>query len=49
MFRNCKVRGIWAIALGIGILLTQVLPAKVMIFLAGISLIVLGLTWMKRF
>lgn len=47
MFRNGKLKGICAIALGIGILLAQVLPIGVIVFLAALSLIVLGLTWLK--
>lgn len=49
MFRNCRTRGICAISLGVGILLALVLPVGVIIFCAGVSLIVLGCTWIKRF
>ncbi len=48
MFRKGKMKGVCAIALGIGILLVQVLPVQVLIFLASVSLIVLGLTWLKH-
>lgn len=48
MLHRRSTRGICAISLGAGILLAQVLPVHVIIFCAGISLIVLGCTWMKR-
>ncbi len=49
LFRNCRTRGMFVMALGVGILLALVLPVSVIIFCAGISLIILGCTWMKRF
>ena len=48
MFRNYRMRGICAVSLGTGILLALVLAVGVIIFRAGVSLIVLGCTWMKR-
>ncbi len=49
MFRNCRTRGLCAIALGIGILLALVLPVNFIIFVTGLTLIFLGITWMKRY
>ncbi len=40
--------GLCAICLGIGILLSMVLPTGFIIFVGAIALIVLGATWMRR-
>lgn len=48
LFRNYRLRGVCAVSLGVGILLALVLPVGVIIFCAGITLIILGFTWMKR-
>lgn len=48
MFRNCKPKGLCAISLGIGILLSMVLPTGVIIFVGAVALIILGVTWMRK-
>lgn len=48
MFRHCKPGGMGAICLGIGILLSMVLPTGVIIFVGAVALIVLGVTWMRK-
>lgn len=47
--RNCKLRGACVASIGIGILLALVLPVGVIIFVAGLTLICLGITWMRKF
>ena len=47
MLHRRSTRGIWAISLGVSLLLAQVLPVHVMIFFTGVTLIVLGWSWMK--
>lgn len=47
--RNCKKRGLCAISIGVGILLAMVLPISVIIFVSALALILLGLTWMRRY
>lgn len=48
MFRHCKPGGLCAISLGIGILLSMVLPTGFIIFVGAVALIVLGCTWMRK-
>lgn len=46
--RHCKPKGLCAISLGVGILLSMVLPTCVIIFVGAGALIVLGLNWMRK-
>ena len=46
--RNCRERGLCAIFLGVGIILAKVLPLGVIVFVSALTLILLGLTWMRR-
>ncbi len=48
MCRRKKPWGVCAISLGIGILLSMVLPTGFIIFVGAIALIVLGITWLHR-
>ena len=52
MLRRCgpggRPGGLCAIFLGIGILLSMVLPTGVIIFVGAVALIVLGVTWMRK-
>ena len=43
---NCKNRGLCMISLGVGILLSMVLPVGVIIFVSALALIALGITWL---
>jgi uncharacterized membrane protein len=45
--RRGKQAGMCLITLGVGVLLALVLPVGVLIFLSGVALIVLGITWIK--
>jgi hypothetical protein len=46
--RGCRERGICAISVGAGILIAMVLPVGVIMFVSALTLILLGLTWMRR-
>lgn len=48
MFRHCKPGGIFALFLGIGILLGMILPVGCAVFLGAVALIILGITWMRK-
>ena len=37
-----------AISLGVGIILSMVLPVGCVVFLGAVALIVLGVTWMRK-
>lgn len=41
---SCKTGGLCLISMGIGVLLALVLPAGVILFVSGLTLIVLGAT-----
>ena len=46
--RRCKPGGLCALFLGIGILLSMVLPTGFIIFVGAVALIILGITWICR-
>lgn len=46
--RGCRERGLCAISAGVGILIAMVLPVGVIMFVSALTLILLGLTWMRR-
>lgn len=52
LLRRCgpggRSGGLCAIFLGVGILLSMVLPTGVIIFVGAVALIVLGVTWMRK-
>lgn len=48
MFRHCRPGGMIALSLGIGILLSMILPIGCVIFIGAVALIILGITWMRK-
>ena len=46
--RKCRERGLCAIFLGVGLILAKVVPIGVIVFVSALTLILLGLTWMRR-
>ncbi len=48
MCRRKKPCGVCAISLGVGILLSMVLPTGFIIFVGAVALIILGITWLHR-
>ncbi|MCD8143766.1 MAG: hypothetical protein LUD79_00245 [Oscillospiraceae bacterium] len=47
MFRNRRQRGICLISLGAGILLALVLPVGCIIVVCSLTMIILGISWMR--
>lgn len=45
---SCRERGLCVISLGVGLLLAMVLPIGVIMFLSALTMILLGLTWMRK-
>ena len=45
---NCRERGLCFISLGVGLLVAMVLPIGVIMFLSALTMILLGLTWMRK-
>ena len=45
---NCRERGLCVISLGVGLLVAMVLPIGVIMFLSALTMILLGLTWMRK-
>ena len=45
---NCRERGLCAISFGVGLLVAMVLPIGVIMFLSALTMILLGLTWMRK-
>ena len=49
MLRNHRTKGLFLVALGMGVLLALVLPVGAVVFCAGVVLIVVGCNCMRRF
>ena len=45
---NCRERDLCVISLGVGLLVAMVLPIGVIMFLSALTMILLGLTWMRK-